>query len=469
MKRRTLVTPVVHKQKCGPPEADTHSVTYRRKVLLVMAQHVDRSGAAMAFRRAPLLLLIFLASAASGKLATTNDHLAVQCCQQSGYVVDPKQQQCVRTDGNYTAQMHVNCTQSYMIYREIEPEVFVDETGQLVDGGFQIQRTDFCVGHALDAQRPQPVFVVCFNMSNMQTLATMLLSKGIMMLISVFFLLLTLYIYYIIPDLRETQDKVTSMAVACLAAFLFLLSLVQLWISLTHTSFCTVIAFLMYFFLISYFAWLNMVMANVWKLTVARRWRIKERFWYVLNHIYAITVAVTLTTMVYIYHARYPTFGEMSCWFRTEREQSYFVYLPVSVMLSINIFLFIWTSLHLHASGDDISPDRKKSLRYKCMLYLKLFLLSGLLWIFEVLSFHISEGLVPQSWFWILVDAVNCLHGVLIFFVLIVWRQRIKRELATRQLFCLRAPARWAQLKDDEQEHLHDDGRESGKHDLIIK
>lgn len=27
-------------------------------------------------------------------------------------------------------------------------------------------------------------------------------------------------------------------------------------------------AFLMYFFLISYFAWLNMVMANVWKLTV---------------------------------------------------------------------------------------------------------------------------------------------------------------------------------------------------------
>uniref|UniRef100_A0A182YG13 G-protein coupled receptors family 2 profile 2 domain-containing protein n=2 Tax=Anopheles stephensi TaxID=30069 RepID=A0A182YG13_ANOST len=413
----------------------------------------------------------------AAELVTTNDQKANQCCQES-YVVDGKQQRCLRTDGNYTTEMHLNCTHSYMIYREIEQEVYVDETGSLVDGQYRIQRNDFCVAHTLDSQHTlpqaegegmQPVFVVCFNMANMETVATMLVSKGIMMLISVFFLLVTLYIYYTIPDLRETQDKVTSAAVASLAVFMFLLSLVQLWGSLTHTPFCTVIAFLMYFFLNSYFAWLNMVMANVWKLTVARRWKIRERSWYILNHIYATTVAVTLTTMVYIYHSRYPTLGEVSCWFRTEREQSYFVYLPLSVMLSINIFLFVWTSLYLHASGDDISQDRKKSLRYKCMLYLKLFLLSGLIWVFEILSFHMSEGLVPQSWFWIIVDAVNCLHGVLIFFVLIVWRQRIKRELANRRLFCFRAPARWAELKDDEQEHLHEEGRDTGKYDLIIK
>ncbi|XP_052890238.1 probable G-protein coupled receptor Mth-like 11 [Anopheles moucheti] len=421
-------------------------------------------GLVVTFVSAAVLLL----GTVAGELVTTHDQKANQCCQDA-YVVDGKQQQCVRSDGNYTAEMHLNCTHSYMIYREIEQEVYVDESGSLVDGEFRIQRHDYCVAHTLDGDGTQPVFVVCFNMANMETIATMLVSKGIMMLISVFFLLVTLYIYFIIPDLRETQDKVTSAAVASLAVFMFLLSVVQLWASLTHTSFCTVIAFLMYFFLISYFAWLNMVMANVWKLTVARRWKIRERSWYVLNHIYAVTVAVTLTTMVYIYHSRYPTLGEISCWFRTEREQSYFVYLPLSVMLSINIFLFVWTSIHLHTSGDDLSPDRKKSLRYKCMLYLKLFLLSGLIWVFEILSFHMSEGLVPQSWFWIIVDAVNCLHGVLIFFVLIVWRQRIKRELANRWVICFRAPARWAELKDDEQEHLHDEGRDTGKYDLIIK
>lgn len=37
---------------------------------------------------------------------------------------------------------------------------------------------------------------------------------------------------------------------------------------LNHFLCTSLPAFVMYFFLISYFAWLNMVMANVWKLTV---------------------------------------------------------------------------------------------------------------------------------------------------------------------------------------------------------
>ncbi|XP_058061543.1 probable G-protein coupled receptor Mth-like 11 [Anopheles bellator] len=418
--------------------------------------------------RTSLVLLVSVVALAGGEAAPNYDSKAIQCCTP-GYMIDGKAQRCNRADGNYSAPMGLSCNASYMIFRDMEQEVYVTEVGDMIDGEARVPRDEFCVGHTVSEDRAQGVFVVCFNVSHLDSLASMLVAKGTMLLVSVAFLLVTLYIYYIIPDLRETQDKVTSTAVGCLAVFMFLLSLIQLYVPMVHTPFCTVIAFLMYFFLVSYFAWLNMVMANVWKLTVARRWKIKERSWYILNHIYAVTVALTLTAMVYIYHSRYATFGEHSCWFRTEREQSYFVYLPLSVMLSINIFLFVWTSFHLHSSGDDISPDRKKALRYKCMLYLKLFLLSGLIWIFEILSFHMGEGLVPQSWFWIVVDAVNCLHGVLIFFVLIVWRQRIKRELANRRVFCFRAPARWAELKDDEQEHLHEDGRDTGKYDLIIK
>uniref|UniRef100_A0A182SKE7 Methuselah N-terminal domain-containing protein n=1 Tax=Anopheles maculatus TaxID=74869 RepID=A0A182SKE7_9DIPT len=189
-------------------------------------------------RTMALVTLVLAAAVVSGELVTTNDQKANQCCQES-YIVDGKR--CVRTDGNYTTEMHLNCTHSYMIYREIEQEVYVDESGNVVDGEYRIQRNDYCMAHTLDGEGTQPVFVVCFNMANMETMTTMLVSKGIMMLISVFFLLVTLYIYYIIPDLRETQDKVTSAAVASLAVFMFLLSLVQLWVSLTQTSFCTVI------------------------------------------------------------------------------------------------------------------------------------------------------------------------------------------------------------------------------------
>lgn len=404
-------------------------------------------------------------SAGSEKLGQNGEQL---CCQDAD-IVSAEHNGCYNASANATYNIQLNCTQHYIIYREVESEVHVDAKGSLIDGSYELGRENFCSATMVDTDGAQPVFIVCFNGDAYASSLTFFFSKGIMMLVSVLFLAFTLYIYYLIPDLRETQDRVTSIAVFCLMMFMLMLGLVQLRTTITETTMCTVIAFLMYFFLISYFAWLNTVMANVWKLTVARRWKIKERAWYILNHIYAHTVALTLTAMVGIYHAHHATFGEVSCWFRTEREQSYFVYLPLSVMLSINIFLFVWTSYHLHTSGDDISPDRKKALRYKCMLYLKLFLLAGLIWIFEIISFHVADGHLHQSWFWILIDSINCLHGVLIFFVLIVWRQRIKRELSGRRILCFRGPASWAQLKDDEQEQLAEDGREYGKYDLIIK
>lgn len=46
-------------------------------------------------------------------------------------------------------------------------------------------------------------------------------------------------------------------------------------------------------------------------------------------------------------------------------EQWLFLYLPMSIMLSINLILGIWTAVSLYRRGDDISPDRRKSLQFK--------------------------------------------------------------------------------------------------------
>uniref|UniRef100_A0A8D8MKH3 G-protein coupled receptor Mth2 n=1 Tax=Culex pipiens TaxID=7175 RepID=A0A8D8MKH3_CULPI len=425
-----------------------------------------------------VLLLLLLPSPTLAAVSSSNDlTVKEQRCCKEGHFLTLEHIGCQRGTGNSTYKTPLNCTSHYLIYREVEQEVHVGPTGNLVDGSYEVAWDDYCSATVSDSDGFQQVFVVCFNGDEYGASVTFFLMKGVMMLISVFFLAITLYIYYLIPDLRETQDRVTSIAVASLMLFMLLLGLVQLGSSsFIHGIVCEFIGFPMYFFLISYFAWLNMVMANVWKLTVARRWKIRERTWYILNHIYAHTVALTLTAMVYVYHMLNTTFGVGSCWFNSEREQSFFVYLPLSIMLSINIFLFVWTSYHLHTSGDDISPDRKKALRYKCMLYLKLFLLAGLIWIFEIISFHVEEGHTHRSWFWLLIDSINCLHGVLIFLVLIVWRQRIKRELSGRRILCFRGPASWSELRDDEQEQLAaDDGepleksREYAKYDLIIK
>jgi hypothetical protein len=85
----------------------------------------------------------------------------------------------------------------------------------------------------------------------------------------------------------------------------------------------------------------------------------------------------------------------------------------------------------------------------RCILYFRLFLLGGFTWIFEVLSYTFNNH-APSAWVWVFVDAFNCLHGLLIFFVLIIWRQRIRKELAGKRILSVYCPSKWADIEDDE-------------------
>jgi hypothetical protein len=68
-------------------------------------------------------------------------------------------------------------------------------------------------------------YLVCFpdNESN----ELMYVVKAGLMIVSIVFLLLTLYIYNVIPDLRQTLDRVTAYGVASLLFFMTFLSMVQ--------------------------------------------------------------------------------------------------------------------------------------------------------------------------------------------------------------------------------------------------
>lgn len=57
-----------------------------------------------------------------------------------------------------------------------------------------------------------------------------------------------------------------------------------------------------------------------------------------------------------------------------------------------------------------------------------------------------------------IVDSFNCLHGVLAFFVLIIWRQRIRKELAGKMICGYVCPGRWADVDDEEQVCLENEG-----------
>ena len=78
---------------------------------------------------------------------------------------------------------------------------------------------------------------------------------------------------------------------------------------------------------------------------------------------------------------------------------------------------------------------------------------------FTVLSYSFNEH-VPSAWFWMIVDAFNCLHGVLIFFVLIISRQKIKKELSGKIILGYVCPAKWANVDDEEEVCLDNEGNQ---------
>lgn len=46
----------------------------------------------------------------------------------------------------------------------------------------------------------------------------------------------------------------------------------------------------------------------------AWQWKIKERVWYILNHIYALAVALTLIVIMNTRHVRGSALKQLSCW-----------------------------------------------------------------------------------------------------------------------------------------------------------
>lgn len=95
----------------------------------------------------------------------------------------------------------------------------------------------YCLTTVTSRNSTRDVAFICFDEA-IEEANDIFYVRGSLSLLSVFFLCLTLYIYAIIPSLRETQDKVTIVAIICVTIFLFLLGVVQLFPGIFHSFLC---------------------------------------------------------------------------------------------------------------------------------------------------------------------------------------------------------------------------------------
>ncbi|XP_072750744.1 G-protein coupled receptor Mth2 [Anoplolepis gracilipes] len=281
------------------------------------------------------------------------------------------------------------------------------------------------------------------------------------------FLLMTLLVYAYLPSLQNLHGKTLMCHVSSLFLAFTCLAIIP-WImpanvveteELGVTTVCKALAYTMLFCFLSSFSWLNVMCFDIWwtfgvlrgsTITKARGHRKK----FLLYCLYAWGLSLFLSILAIITdftdilpdYLR-PDIGSTSCWF-TQNPDSFseltFFIGPITIQLISNVVFFVLTSLYCNkvkaeikrVTTDPMDPRCKRfhSDRNRFVMNIKLFIVMGISWICEVVSFFVKKYLDYIYWHYTLFyasDVFNCLQGLLIF-ILFVLKSRVYLALRRR-------------------------------------
>ncbi|XP_077254742.1 putative G-protein coupled receptor Mth-like 3 isoform X2 [Temnothorax americanus] len=270
---------------------------------------------------------------------------------------------------------------------------------------------------------------------------------GIM--VSIPFLVATFLVYAITPELRNLYGKtLMCYVISLIIAYVFLILVNYIYMSPIRVL-CFTTAFIIHFSFLASFFWLNVMCFDIWWTfggfrSLQGSVKQRERKKFVMYSIYAWGSASILTVICVIMdfvpsvpkELIRPEIGETKCWFNTNEARALYFYLPMSVTVVCNICLFISTALkivrhkkdtaaHLRSSESRRHDDNKQWFN----LYLKLFIVMGINWSMEIISWVFEQN--SPAYVWYLTDLTNTLQGLIIF-IIFVWKEKIKRLLLKR-------------------------------------
>ncbi|XP_063387762.1 G-protein coupled receptor Mth2-like [Cydia fagiglandana] len=371
--------------------------------------------------------------------------------------------------GESKKRVNLNCTLGHMLLKE----VIVDGTKLYTEDApnFVIAEdpAEYCLGQMYrNASQPGlgtiAAAIACFQEFHKDSRPIEV--TGFLTLVSVLFLLATLAVYMYLPEMRDLQGQ--CYMCMCISMAIGFLSLGILQLSPGHytTEVCAVTGFLVYFWMIATFFWMNVICINVYRNVIDSSYLKKtERKQFGIYSIYAWGCSVILlfvaliTNFVEGDHLK-PGIGTTTCWFQGRTETWTFFYGPIAVLISANVALFIMSSIHLWRDTRKYEVNKLNILKYRFLLSLKLFLVMGVSWIFEIASFAHGESLI----IWEIMDVFNCLQGVVIFLILVLLRRRAVHGLVKENccLAVLRPLADRLSPDDDpdDQQILSDDHME---------
>uniref|UniRef100_A0A8W7PYV6 G-protein coupled receptors family 2 profile 2 domain-containing protein n=1 Tax=Anopheles coluzzii TaxID=1518534 RepID=A0A8W7PYV6_ANOCL len=264
------------------------------------------------------------------------------------------------------------------------------------------------------------------------------------MIISIPFLVATLIVYALIPDLRNIPGKSLMCYVLMLMVSYLALILIKRSVFDGSPDWCTGIGYAYYFSVMSSFFWLNLMAFDIFWTFGGRRRRTTDQGKFLLYCCYGfgsplifLAIALVADHTELMYTSLRPGFGDGQCLFKGEQFVSFlYLYLPLVLLVSANLFFFISTAAKINSierttaaalQGESGRHSKYTNERNRYGLYVRLFVVMGVTWTFEFITWFADT----QNWLVYATDVCNCISGVFIFF-LFVWKRKVWKLLQQR-------------------------------------
>ncbi|XP_005191197.2 G-protein coupled receptor Mth2 isoform X1 [Musca domestica] len=266
------------------------------------------------------------------------------------------------------------------------------------------------------------------------------------MAISVIFLAPTVLIYIFVPELRgNLRGKLLICYLISLIGGYSIISLINISEYVFEDIPCNILGFTCYFSFMSAFLWLSVLCFDIWlnfkdhSVDFSRQ-RHKLRFLFYSLYVWGTATLLMGLTMwaqwsdlvPKIYK---PGIGDDICWLDTNKwSTALYFYGPNLLIILFNVGTFTILSLRIYRIRSDVAKLTQKqmffkekyllSINFSGVVILRLFIVMGISWIMDIISFCLRDYKMADYLFFI-TDFCNAIQGVLIFILFVLKRNVI--------------------------------------------
>ncbi|KAK8730240.1 hypothetical protein OTU49_008168 [Cherax quadricarinatus] len=419
------------------------------------------------------------------------DSCVPKCCQL-GEIIDAASSNCVPAkEYIFEPVWHSNVTRSMLLgadygygFPECEAQLtYSNEYVELLEHGslryvsnntdecepeqvFTIPRGEFCVDKVLyPTGEVKQGAGFCFSdkwehLGKMEKHEVSYMYSAFLA-ISDLFILVSFIVYLTVPDqnkrgLNKNVKLAHSVLGRILLCFLFSLFFAYLFliiiklfsdpINLASPSACVGVGVCMYMFFMATFFWLNVLCFELWwkcarqESSSGRRWVWYQVYAWLCPMLFgAVSLIMEFTPSISNCYIK-PKFGTYSCFFSytvTHNNGAKWAYFfgPVAVLLVADLVFFVLTVRSLLVTVQQSHKGTvQKQTRQRLRLCFKLFLVMGISWLAEIISFQLGPSTV-----WYISDVFNCFQGFIIFLIFIL-KPKILEAVRARVCGCCGPP-----------------------------